>query len=227
MSDFKLVATSDTHGVHHDLKIPECDLLIHAGDCTYESGQAALRSFCKWIEEQPAKHKVFICGNHDWAFQEWPEQARALVKQYAPSAIYLENESVEIEGIKIFGSPITPNFFDWAFNCKRGPDIRAYWDKIPSDTDVLITHGPPVGILDKTQAKYGNLSVGCKDLYEAVLRVQPKYHFFGHIHPGYGSMVLNHPSGKTTSYFNCSYVNEGYRSANKPHEVIYAHTTAS
>ena len=106
------------------------------------------------------------------------------------------------------GPPITPWFHDWAFNRTRGRNIRKHWEHIPSDVDVLITHGPPLGILDETM--HGEC-VGCEDLLEKINTVKPKYHIFGHIHEGYGSISKN-----GTHFINASILDAGYVIRNKP-----------
>jgi len=95
----------------------------------------------------------------------------------------LNDSPFEYEGLKFWGSPISPTFFDWSFNRDRGPKIKRHWDMIPNDTDILITHGPPAGILDRNRK---NVNCGCDDLLEALARVNPKLHVFGHIHESYG-----------------------------------------
>lgn len=130
-----------------------------------------------------------------------------MIQEVMPDSIhYLEDSSVCIEGINFYGSPVTPFFYDWAFNCERGEKIKQYWDKIPENTDVLITHGPPFGILDKTTT--GEI-VGCEELAKAVNRIQPKVHIFGHIHEEYGMIA----KGETT-YINASLLNERYHYVN-------------
>ena len=212
----RLVFISDTHGQHDLVKVPPGDILVHAGDLTNDAGQFALRSFCKWLEAQTCSRKVFVAGNHDWAFEKWNRLARLMVKEFCPSATYLEDEGVEIDGVKFWGSPVQPRFLDWAFNRDRGEAIRAHWDMIPEDPDVLVTHGPPYGYLDEVVGrKDGHL--GCRDLYEAVLRVQPTLHSFGHIHsPGGRSHKLVHDNGNSTMLINASVVDERYRVVNAP-----------
>jgi hypothetical protein len=101
--------------------------------------------FCRWFNSlDQYKHKIFIAGNHDWGFQTHPEDVSDILKWY-PNITYLQDSSVEIEGIKIYGSPWQPEFFQWAFNLQRGPEIQEKWDMIPLDTDILITHGPVYG----------------------------------------------------------------------------------
>jgi len=92
--------------------------------------------------------------------------------------------TVEIEGVRFWGSPWQPWFFDWAFNLERGEEIRAKWELIPDDTEVLITHGPPQGHGDMTSRGEG---AGCADLLARIRQVKPRYHLFGHIHEGYGT----------------------------------------
>ena len=150
----KITFISDTHGKHAELtdKLPGGDVLIHSGDFMrggHDENEAM--DFFDWFEHdvQGYDHKIFIAGNHDRLFENEPEQAIRLKDAYAPSAIYLQDSSVKINGIKFYGSPHTPAFNNWAFNVERDSDeIEEIWNKIPNDTDVLITHGPPLGILD-------------------------------------------------------------------------------
>jgi predicted phosphodiesterase len=208
----RVCCISDTHASHHEVIVPECDLLIHAGDLTADAGRAALRDFVRWFEKQPAKHKVFIAGNHDWAFEKWPDLAKLLVKEEGPSCIYLQDSGVEIEGFKIWGSPVTPRFYDWAFNRDRGADIQRHWDLIPKDTNILITHGPPFGILDKVRER-GRPSQGCANLADTIKTLPNlKLHCFGHLHLNYDGFECRNG----TMFVNASQVNENYIIATKP-----------
>jgi Icc-related predicted phosphoesterase len=123
------------------------------------------------------------------------------------NCIYLENSAVELFGYKIWGSPITPTFYNWAFNADRGEEIKKYRDLIPEGTDILITHGQPYGILDKT---FGKLSVWCQDLLNAVIKIKPKYHIFGHIHESNGRVKLYE-----TEFINAPICNLSYKHYNK------------
>lgn len=180
----KIICISDTHNQHEQLKLPDGDVLIHAGDFSMRGHVAETEAFLSWFAAQPHPHKIFIAGNHDFIFEKRRKKARAMVPD---SVIYLEDEGVTLEGVKFWGSPITPTFFDWAFN--RGPwVIGRHWDLIPDDTDVLITHGPPLGTLDRVLP--GGEHVGCPKLKEALdLRLRPKLHVFGHIHESHGQVV--------------------------------------
>lgn len=217
----RLVIISDTHGHHDKVIVPDGDVLIHCGDATRDAGQADLRRFLAWCEANPHKNKILIAGNHDWAFEKWPDLARQMVKDVAPSATYLEDSGVEIDGIKFWGSPFQPEFCGWAFNVDRGPKLKVHWDKIPKDTDVLITHCPPYRRLDKT---YSVEHVGCKDLLDAVKRIEPEVHCFGHIHYSYGNMkevwrdAGDHegPLEVWTTFVNAAICGEDYKPTNKP-----------
>lgn len=186
----RLVCISDTHSMHRQVSVPDGDVLIHAGDCLGVGTLEELEDLDNWFSEQPHRHKILIAGNHDWCLQDEPADAEALIM----NATYLRDSGTEIEGHKFWGSPWTPVFFDWAFNLARGPAIAERWAQIPSDTDVLITHGPPAGILDQVN---NSLAVGCNDLTWELERLAVKLHVFGHIHESYGQQTLN----------NCLYVN--------------------
>ena len=134
---------SDTHLIFNRIDLPGGDLLIHAGDLTMNGTEPNIRKALEYLNSIPNyRYKVFIAGNHDFLFEARPDKIKEILKDF-PDLIYLENSSVEIEGLKIWGSPITPWFHDWAFNRIRGEAIKKYWDEIPNDLYILITHGPP------------------------------------------------------------------------------------
>ncbi len=157
----KLVCISDTHSLHrHIPEVPDGDVLIHAGDGLGQGTLENIEDLNDWLGMLPHRHKIVIAGNHDWAFQETPELAREALT----NAVYLEDSSVEIEGIRFWGSPWTPTFMDWAFMLERGQQLHKKWQLIPGDTDVLITHGPPKGIGDEANLGFKCQNVGCVDL---------------------------------------------------------------
>lgn len=182
----KLVLISDTHGKHDAVSVPDGDVLVHAGDMTMVGGKNEYRSFATWFAALPHRHKILIAGNHDFNIGYFKVECLP----YVENIHYLENESVTIRGIKFYGSPITPRFGQWAFMLPRdSEEIRDCWSQIPEDTDVLITHGPPYGILDQSIPHYSE-NVGCENLAERVLKLPNlKMHFFGHIHGSYGINV--------------------------------------
>lgn len=202
----RLVMISDTH--EWSCEVPDGDILIHAGDLTMAGTVNSVDRAGVWLRSLPHKHKIVIAGNHDWLFEKNKNLAKWLLQS---DIIYLENEGVEVEGIKLWGSPITPWFFDWAFNVNRGSDIKKYWDMIPEGLDVLITHGPPQDILDQANPKMNTEHCGCEDLLMAVKKKKPKIHVFGHIHGGYGFQNRG-----DTVFYNASIVDEAYQPVNDP-----------
>jgi Icc-related predicted phosphoesterase len=199
-----LVVISDTHGLHDTLEIPPGDVLIHTGDITRRGDLEDVRAFDGFLAGLEHQHKLVIAGNHDFCFERQPAAARAVLRH----AVYLQDEACIIEGVRFWGSPWQPWFFDWAFNLERGPDIRAKWELIPEDTDVLITHGPPAGRGDMTSR---GEAAGCADLLARIRQVKPRYHLFGHIHEAYGTST----DGVTT-YVNASSCDLGYRPVHPP-----------
>lgn len=204
----RIVCISDTHLVHatSEVHVPDGDLLIHAGDATYMGNLDEIRQFNAWLSAFPHEHKIFVAGNHDWAFQLEPAKARALL---SPEIIYLEDSETRVGGLRIYGSPWQPEFMDWAFNLERGEPLRQKWRQIPTGIDILITHGPPFGILDCTVT--GD-ETGCHDLLaEVTTRIRPKLHLFGHIHEDYGLRSVD-----DITFVNSCIVDEAYTLANEP-----------
>lgn len=194
----KIVCISDTHTFQCQLDVPDGDVLIHSGDISFNGEPHVYKDFDKWLGKLPHKRKIIIAGNHDFNFYEFPWL----------SGIPLNNSGIRFDGISFYGSPITPTFFDWAFMADRGEQIKRYWDQIPLSTDVLITHGPPCGILDQTPR---DQAVGCYDLLQAVKKIKPKLHVFGHIHHSYGKLEED-----GTIFVNASSCNEKYKPVNQP-----------
>jgi len=203
----RVVAISDTHTFEDQITVPDGDVLIHAGDFTISGTVSEVSNFCTWLHRQPHRHKIIVAGNHDWLLEKFPVQARAFIKN-VPGACYLQDSSIVIEGVTFYGAPWQPRFMDWAFNVDRGNAIKQYWDRI-SSCEVLITHGPPWGILDTVKSLEPHL--GCEELIKAVLRVKPRVHVFGHIHGGYGQRQLN-----GVRFINASICNEAYHPINEP-----------
>lgn len=199
----RIVAISDTHGYHRKISVPDGDILIHAGDITSRGELSTLVDFNLWLGELPHKYKVCIAGNHDFLAESDPE----LWHSTLTNSFYLVDESVEIEGLVIWGSPYQPWFHNWAFNLARGAKLQEKWKMIPSNVDILLTHTPPFGVLDEVDGR----SVGCADLRTRLKEISPKLHIFGHIHEGYGEMT----AGKT-KFVNASICDVGYLPSNKP-----------
>ena len=203
----KIVAISDTHGKHNELELPSGDILFHAGDVSKRGLRAEIEDFLEWFQLQDFKYKIFIAGNHDFFFERATEEE---IQSIIPAnVIYLNDSGVEIEGIHIWGSPITPWFFNWAFNRHRGKAINAHWQLIPENTDILITHGPPYGILDTT---FKGQKVGCERLTERIDFLRPKMSIFGHIHEARGQY-----KNKDTHFINAAIVNLQYEVVHRPY----------
>ena len=213
----KIVCISDTHGKHDEITIPPCDILIHSGDATGRGWFKEVRNFAVWFEQQPAKHKIFVPGNHELEFEKELPRSRSWFTEYCPTGTLLIDQAIEFEGIKFYASPITPQFFNWAFMKNRGQDIKRHWDRIPEDTQFLITHGAPKGILD--YVPMSDYNAGCEELLFRVAQLKDlKYHVFGHLHaPGGLTQVHNN-----ITFINAAMVGEDYRVGNrKPIEIEY------
>jgi 3',5'-cyclic AMP phosphodiesterase CpdA len=195
----RVVLISDTHNQHDGLELPDGDLLIHAGDFSGRGLQSEVLSFLNWFGKQRHRHKVLIAGNHDFLAEKNP----ALFESFVPEGvIYLNDSGCEIEGFKIWGSPVQPWFYDWAFNRQRGAEIAQHWALIPEDTDILITHGPAHGILDKVE---NGPHVGCEELLKRIEGIQPMLHVCGHIHEAHGEILKGN-----TKFVNASVLNARY-----------------
>ncbi len=155
---------------------------MHTGDFTNHGKELSVRAFARWFAAQPHPHKVVIAGNHDFCL----DLDKALGRQVFQGASYLFDSEVSVLGLRIYGAPWQPEFMNMAFNLARGPALQAVWSRIPTGIDVLLTHGPPFGILDRT---FDGRLVGCEELGMAVDRVAPKLHVFGHIHESAGAAV--------------------------------------
>lgn len=202
----RIVAISDTHGQHDRLNLPAGDLLIHAGDVSNKGEDFEIIKFLDWFDRQKFKSKILIAGNHDFYFERHTEEE--IQNSLPANTFYLKDTGIEIDKIKFWGSPITPWFMNWAFNRRRGHEIARHWDLIPTDTDVLITHGPMFRRLDKN--KEGQ-HVGCKNLFLKSQELNLKFHIFGHIHESYGTMER-----QNVKFLNASVVNDRYELVNSP-----------
>jgi Icc-related predicted phosphoesterase len=178
----KIVLISDTHNQHEKINLPDGDMLIHAGDVSNSGTLTEILNFLEWFSQLDFRHKIFIAGNHDFLLEK-TNPSRIIPH----GVVYLQDSLVEIEGLRIYGSPYTPKFFDWAFMKYRGEEMREVWGLIQENIDILLTHGPPFKILDKTE---GGEHSGCEELLFRVAEIKPRIHAFGHIHEAYGTTEI-------------------------------------
>ncbi|KAM3133384.1 hypothetical protein pb186bvf_014545 [Paramecium bursaria] len=219
--ELQIVCISDTHG--SIIPLPEGDILIHCGDFTNVGEGPEIVKFANWMKslKNQFKHIIVIAGNHDMVLdideQERLKPRMRSQKQYdskeyiqilKESCTYLVNESIIVEGIKIWGSPYSLEFCNWGFQIF--PEHAAkLWAQIDQDSDIVVTHGPPKGFGDKVC--YNNQNVGDIDLLNRILNIKPKYHLFGHIHEGYGQWEY-----EGINFINCSINTFKYKPTNKP-----------
>ncbi|MBD3612812.1 MAG: metallophosphoesterase [Hydrogenovibrio crunogenus] len=232
----KIAHISDTHGCQPNLlwsptcsnqaqatgldllinKFGDIDVLVHSGDFMAHSlCENELKNFIEWFDSLPFKHKILVPGNHDILCEEFQNKPEQRDKFFPKGMHLLINESVEIDGIKFWGSPYTPWFHDWGFQLHQH-EAETLWPKIPDDVDVLITHGPAKGILDDLYAENKEdpriSSVGCPFLLKRINELDTlKAHLFGHIHGGYGRSEQN---GYVA--LNSAIMNERYAPDNLP-----------
>jgi predicted phosphohydrolase len=190
----RLVAVADTHLFHHELKVPDGDVFIHAGDLCRGGDLAEVAEGLAWIRALPHATKILVAGNHDWAFADAPERARELL---GDDVLYLQDAGAVAQGLSFWGSPWQPEYNGWAFNLPRGRELAAKWAAIPAGLDVLVTHGPPAGIGDRSSI--GEERAGCTDLRARVAEVRPRLHVFGHIHEDGGAWTIG-----ATTFVNCT-----------------------
>jgi len=209
----RIVAISDTHMEESKVQIPECDLLIHAGDFDLRTLDH-LEQLNDWFYNQPAKKIVWIAGNHDFYCEKLDEYS---INEIVNCATYLENNSVTINGIKIWGSPYSVIFHNWAFMLPDN-ELAKIWATIPKDTDIVITHGPSYGILDQVCFANGDFkeNVGSISLREKIKEIQPTHFVCGHIHSARGIYQDAH-----TVYINASLMNDYYKLENEPIIIDY------
>ena len=195
----RLLHLSDTHNQHHSLlNLPKADLIIHSGDFSLKGTKTEFYDFLNWFLSLSYQHKIFIGGNHD-SYLEGKTQ-KDIQKMLPENCHYLCHSSVLIKGLRFWGVPMFVS-----------EDIDGtYFEKIkqiPSNTDVLISHNPPFGILDLD----GKINFGCVDLLEKIVEVKPKFHLFGHIHNAFGIEKSKH-----TTFSNASALNGNYELQNLP-----------
>jgi Icc-related predicted phosphoesterase len=211
-----LVFISDTHTKHYEIddqlreihqNHPDA-ILVHSGDISYRGRKWEVEEFIEWYASLPFKNKIMIAGNHDFLFETSPEIAKDILDSMGSGITYLNDSGVELEGLKFWGSPVTPWFHNWAFN-RLEEKIDEHWNLIPNDINILITHGPPYLTLDATKS---GLRVGCPRLSEKIRNLpELKAHVFGHIHEAQGIVEKD-----GVTYVNASILDLYYEVRNSP-----------
>lgn len=210
MRNIKIACIADTHEQAQNIPggIPQCDILVHAGDMTFLGEYDKLLKFNDWGGKifLPETRKICVAGNHDKTLEGDIETARALL----PHWTYLQDEAYEVFGLKFWGTPWSAEYHpeSWGFQLERGEKARAQWEAIPEDTDVLIVHGPPFGYGDKIES--GD-HVGCKELAYRLMDVRPRLTICGHVHTDPG--VFAAPWGTVV---NAATMTGGYKPKRKP-----------
>ena len=209
----KIWHISDTHSYHYLLDVPKVDVVIHSGDASnYKDiykNEVEFMDFLHWFKNLPIKHKVYVAGNHDSAIEKNIFDIKTKIKN--SDIHYLEDSFVDIDGVKIYGSPYSPTFGSWSF-MKNRAKLHKVWGRIPENTDILVTHTPPKGILDLSFDREHNLEFcGCSALMKRVLNLKLKAHLFGHIHNN--KDIINAGTNKLsildTTFSNGSVVTDG------------------
>lgn len=194
----RILHLSDTHGCHRRISdLPEADVLAHSGDFCMVGSEQEVFDFLNWFCDLPYRHKIFICGNHDDCLYG------ANINGLDDNVHYLCNSGIEIEGLKFYGVPM------FMGDCVTDRQNLNY-NKIPIDTDVLITHAPAYGILDFDDS----INYGSEVLLQAVTNVNPRIHLFGHIHKQHGITTI-----ETTTYSNGAIMNDDYSILNHPNII--------
>ncbi len=209
----RIVHISDTHGRWNKLNIPECDILISTGDYSFQGERWMVKDFHAWLSKQDAGYIISVQGNHETWVEKNFSEAKAIAEEQCPGVYFVDEALIEIEGIKIFCSAVTPWFYDWAWN-KSPKELETYWERIPEGINILATHGPAYGILDEVvrvdRSSYDPpRHVGCPSLLKRIQEIKPDIHLCGHIHCGQGE---KHIDG--TSFYNSSICDEQYYPSN-------------
>jgi Icc-related predicted phosphoesterase len=174
----KIICISDTHDINYPA-LPDGDMVIHAGDVSLDGSAREVQHFVDWFRALPHPYKVFVGGNHDKSLEGLG------LDFFDPGTgiTYLNNNSVELGGFKIWGSPASRTYGRICAFMRDEDRLAHLYESIPDDTDIVITHQPPYGRQDM---EADGIHLGSPSLTRAIERVQPLLHVFGHIHGGYG-----------------------------------------
>lgn len=212
----RVVVLSDNH-TRYNFTVPEGDLLIHCGDFSYQGRPNEMFDFADWLTEQPHQHKVWVWGNHELGAESNETYWADYIGNHA-GATCLHNKELEIDGYKLFGSSFTPIFRNWAF-MKDLEERQYYWETVAPDCDILISHGPPLGLLDTVDNNPSSEHLGCMPLRNYLERVKPQLACWGHIH-GSGGEIMTlkawEPNEQNTTCINAALLDERYTLVRDP-----------
>ncbi len=202
----KLAIISDTHG--RPFEIPECDVFIHCGDITAGGSLEETEQFMKWLRRQTQVGlSLIVPGNHDRCFQE---EWLAVEDMFASEdVLVMIDQAIKLGDRTFYGSPWTPPFMNWFFMADE-ERLGMLYRAMPKEVDVLITHGPPRGILD---TGYQDPHVGSIALAEAIEWRNIKHNVFGHLHSCGGQTVQPYVDG--TIYHNVAACDDAYNMVRK------------
>ena len=199
----RIVHLSDTHGKHSEMvDLPTADIIVHSGDFTMAGSEQEAYDFMNWFCDLNYKHKVFIAGNHDDCMY-----GASKIDGLPENVHYLMNSGVEIEGLKFYGVPL------FMQDCMDG-SYEGFFEDIPDDTDILVTHQPPMGIMDLTDYGTGKKHHGNLALMNRIDQLHLKYHLFGHEHETNGIVRLN-----DTVFSNAAVLDRQYEWQSKPRVI--------
>ena len=198
----KILHISDTHGRHTELvKLPAADIIVHSGDFTLGGSEQETINFLNWFLDLPYQHKILVAGNHDDCLYN------SGLNGLDSNCHYLNNSDVVIGGVRFYGVPM------FMQDCISGQQERNIGN-IPAGIDVLVTHQPPYGILDRS----GSINYGSSELLSKIGIIAPQFHLFGHIHVANGEVIT-----KTTKFVNSAIVSENYQSLQSYHILSINH----
>ena len=212
--NFTVVCIADTHTLHNEIALPEGDIIVHAGDATYRGTIKEVEDFARWYGKTPYRHHIFVAGNHDFLFENSTHLAKTIMQDNGIT--YLQDEAVVVydpevaKTITVYGCPHTPWFHDWAFN-RYEDQLEDIYGMIPEGVDILVTHGPALGVLDEVCQDFKQKWLGSQALIDQIQRVKPRFHVCGHIHEGYGQTTRGE-----TRFVNAAVCDRNYRPTNAP-----------
>lgn len=204
----KIVFISDTHGQYMTEDVPDGDILVHCGDWSSYGSFQESASFNEWLGKLPHEHKLITPGNHD-IFTE--KNTKQLNKEFFTNATYIQDELIEVMGLKFWGSPWSKRWGRWAW-MRESKDLINIYNEIPEGIDVFFSHGPPYGKLDSLGTHKGAVRAGCHSLTDAIERIKPRIFACGHIHESGGQNFVE----GVTQYINCAVLDGTYQIGQNP-----------